>query len=238
MNDPDDRERAGNLRNLAAELDQTMALVDELVREIRAGALPSRSNGRLLALAGLLERRPDLTALPGLILEAYAQVADALGGIQRSREAIAHYSFGRFSLGHARLSEVTQATESATLELLNGLDRSLALVDAIAAFVPDQAAQEPVERLRHEVNELYGHLQFQDITAQQLAGMATRLEEIEARVRTALCLFECGSTATAPVSSTALSFNPEATFEAVESRQAIIDAEFARRAIDQEVPIQ
>ncbi|MGE0441729.1 MAG: hypothetical protein AB7L66_06065 [Gemmatimonadales bacterium] len=218
-----------DIRTLAGEIKGTMELVDQLVKEVRVGAEAHQLQGRLVELAEILTRRPDLTALPGLVVSAYSEVADALGGIQKSREAIQHYSFERLRRSHAKLSEVANATESATMELMNGIDRSLALIDQIGTLVPDGPdAQAPVDALRNEVSELFGHLQFQDITAQQLAGVGSLLEDIESRVQAALNLFD-GKPKGPQAASADLAYNADASFDGVEGRQAAIDAAFANK---------
>ena len=228
MSDNGARPATPDIRSLAAEIQGTMELVDQLVREVRVGAEAHQLQGRLVELANILDRRPDLAVLPGLVVKAYSEVTDALGGIQRSREAIQHYSFERLQRSHAKLSEVTTVTESATIELMNGLDRALALVDQVGGMIPEKPeATAAIDALRNEVNELFGHLQFQDITAQQLAGVGSLLEDIEARVQAVLTLFDRnGVGASAGDSSAHLAYNPDASFEGVEARQAAIDAAF------------
>lgn len=220
------------MRSLATELQSTMALVDQLVREVKVGAQAQHVHGRAVELANVLGKRPDLTALPVLVMRAMSEVTDALGGIQRGREALRHYSFERLQRTHAKLNEVTNATESATIQLMDGLDRALGLIDKVGGMVPNEAgAGETIDALRNEVNELFGHLQFQDITAQQLAGVGGLLEDIEARVRSVLSLFDGTAAARTAgvVGSAEAAFNSEASFDDVESRQAAIDAAFARR---------
>lgn len=169
----------------------------------------------------------------GGLAQAYSELTRALGGIQRSRQTLARYHVDRLEKGQAKLSEVSSATESATTALLNGLDRSLGLIDQIAA-TPGPSAP-AVEALREETNALYGLLQFQDITTQQLAGVATLLDDIADRVTHALELLDpgqhpAGVVAPAPAkdapAGTAATFNEEASFQNLEARQADIDQTF------------
>lgn len=225
----------GDLRTLAAEIQGTMDLVDQLVNEVNVGAEAHALQGRLVELAQVLGKRPDLTALPGIVLRAYSEVTDALGGIKQGREAIRHVTFERLQKSHAKLSEVANATESATMELMNGIDRSLGLIDQLAAMVPDTPeAGTAIDSLRGELNELFGHLQFQDITAQQLAGVGGLLEDIETRVQSVVSLFD-GRTpehAAAQADDTERhvngAYNADATFDDIRTRQAAIDAAFGK----------
>ena len=226
-----DHPGGADLRTLAAEIQHTKDLVDEVVKEVQASAVGHRMSDRLRSLGETLARRPDLTALPSLVLRVYSEVTDALGGIKRGREAIRHVAFERIQKSQARISEVTNATESATLELLNGLERSLGLIDRLCGMATNNPeAGAAIETLRSELNQLFGHLQFQDITAQQLAGVAGLLEDIEARVQSVVSLFDGrgGGTADDLGRPEDAPFNPAATFLDTQRRQAAIDAAFSK----------
>ncbi|MEO8450142.1 MAG: hypothetical protein ABI647_10155 [Gemmatimonadota bacterium] len=222
-----------NIRSLATELDQTMSLVNELVREIQAAAAAGQITGPVVALASSLTKRPDLAQLPAMMLRAYGGIMDALGGIQRRRETIQAFEAERLTVTQKQLSEVSTATESATIDIMDGLDRSLALIDqaqsqANAAGSSDLAGS--LELLRAELNQLFGHLQFHDITTQQLGGVGALLDEIEALVTDAARLFDQSTDLSAgdSVERPAGVFNPTATFADVKVRQAAIDAAFAK----------
>jgi hypothetical protein len=216
-----------DIRTLTTELESTMRLVRELVREVQLGASADQIRGRLVDLADHLTRRPDLAALPTLVIRAYAEVVDALGGIRLGRETIQSYQLDRIEAGHHQLSEVSSATESATMELMNGIDRSLALLDQVAAELPAAGAgRAALEALRHEMNDLFGPLQFQDITAQQLAGVGALLEHIEGRMRAVAILFNERTPPNGDVAADHAGSN-DASFANVKDRQAMIDAAFA-----------
>ena len=83
-----------------------------------------------------------------------------------------------FSEFEQKLTEVSSATEMATSELLDGLDRALRLVDQleVGPSSSDDDA-DPRDDLREELHTLVTVLQFQDITKQQLGNASTVLEE-------------------------------------------------------------
>ena len=83
-----------------------------------------------------------------------------------------------FSEFEQKLTEVSSATEMATSELLDGLDRALLLVDQleVGPSSSDDDA-DPRDDLREELHRLVTVLQFQDITKQQLGNASTVLEE-------------------------------------------------------------
>jgi chemotaxis regulatin CheY-phosphate phosphatase CheZ len=230
-----------DLRTLANELDTTMTLVRDLVHEVQVGPGREHLRGRLVELADRLAGRPDLTELPVMIVRAYSGLTEALGGIRVSREAIQSYAADRINRSQARLNEVSSATESATLELMNGIDRALAIIDELGREEqPADDTTAPINTLRDELNQLFGHLQFQDITAQQIAGVAAALEEIERQVHAVALLFDqheiAGMVAATPaapappVSTETLTYNADASFDRSIHRQAQADQAFAQAA--------
>ena len=83
-----------------------------------------------------------------------------------------------FSEFEQKLTEVSSATEMATSELLDGLDRALLLADQLEVepLSSDDDA-DPRDDLREELHTLVTALQFQDTTKQQLGNASTVLEE-------------------------------------------------------------
>lgn len=167
---------------------------------------------------------------PGVGLETAVRLLhELLGEVRLSREAMKAYSVHRLRDTHARLDEVTSTTESAATEMLNGLDRALATVDE-AQRTGGPAAAAVFDRLRAEVNELYGHLQFQDIISQQLAGVGALLAEIEARMETVADILDRSATpapAMPAAPAGALTYNPDASARDAAGRQATIDEAFS-----------
>ena len=228
------------VRALATELDTTLGLTAELVAAVRALPGPARSEA-ILQLAERLAGRPALTDLPAMLLRAHAEITDILSGIRLTREAIQAHTVDRLRDSKDRVHEVNATTESATLELMNGLDRSLELINTLETQSRGQTDEGGFEALRSQVSALYNHLQFQDITAQQLQGVAGSLLEIELRMSAVSALFDHGvlaagsalpRTAAASESSAGLAFNPDASMHHSRADQAMIDAAFqgARRA--------
>jgi hypothetical protein len=227
------------VRALATELDTTLGLTAELVAAVRASN-GSRSDSITL-LAERLSARTRLTDLPALLLRAHAEISDILSGIRVTREAIQAHTVERIRDSKDRLNDVSATTESATLELMNGLDRSLELINSLETQAKGQADSGGFEALRAQVSALYNHLQFQDITAQQLQGVTASLLDIELRMSAVSALFDHGilaansalpRAATGPESSAGLAFNPDATMHHSRADQAMVDAAFhgARRA--------
>jgi hypothetical protein len=126
-------------------------------------------------------------------------------------------------------------TESATLELMNGLDRSLELINSLENQSAGSASADGFQNLRDQVSALYNHLQFQDITAQQLQGVSHALLDLELRVAAVAALFDramhdgrhTGLLQRALEASSAhLPFNPDATMRRSRADQTMIDEAF------------
>lgn len=177
--------------------------------------------------------QPGPEPLPTAILRVSSELSQILSGIRHTRETIQSYSVERLRDSHERLNEVTSTTETAAMQMLNGLDRTLAMIDQLEGSSESGPPHGACDALRAEVNQLYGHLQFQDIIAQQLHGVAGLLGEVERRVRTITDLFDesvgahCGGdrpAARMPLDHSA--FNPDASMHDAADRQAMIDEAF------------
>ncbi len=230
-----------DIRTLASEMDTTMSLVHALVREVQSGDPNDPARANMVQIAYQISRRPDLTGLPSILLRAYSEIMEALGGIRLSRETIRSFALDRLHNSQNKLSEVTSVTESATLELMDGLERAISLIDRIEAGVEPTngttglaAVPDGFGNLRAELNQLFHHLQFQDITAQQLQGVTALLGDIERRIQAVAMIFDHTSAgqpepellSDAATDSQGLSFNPDATLRAHNERQALIDQAF------------
>lgn len=173
---------------------------------------------------------PDSHVLPSATLRLSAELSRVLNGIRATRETIQTFSTDRLRDTHARLHEVSSTSESAAMEMLNGLDRTLAMIDDLERSAGAHASPELYQALRAEVNQQYSHLQFQDIIAQQLNGVAGLLIEVEQRVQTVAGLFDDllgGQRAAGTgVLLDPQSYNPDATMRGAGDRQAMIDEAF------------
>jgi hypothetical protein len=91
---------------------------------------------------------------------------------------------------HRRLREVSSAAEAATTDMLDGLNRVVSLVEQLdaAATCSDAERHEMAASLRDEVSSLSNHLQFQDITSQQLLYLSALLGDMRTRLADAVAL--------------------------------------------------
>jgi hypothetical protein len=226
---------AAQVKALASELEPALRLLGELITELQSHRNDWQQSVRVAELVSQLETQPNLAELPAVLLRAHTEINEILGGIRLTREAIEAHAVDRIRETKAKLSDVASTTESATLELMNGLDRSLELINTLETQANGAAPSDGFESLRGEVSTLYNHLQFQDITAQQLQGVGAALLDLETRVSGVAALFDSalghGAGAelllrTADSSSAHLSFNPHATMKRSRADQAAIDEAF------------
>ncbi len=224
------------IKALAGDLQATFALLDELITELRLHQAEWAHSGRTAELVARLSAQPHLVELPAVLLCAHEEIAKVLAGIRRTRSALESHAVERLRDTQHRLSDVTATTEHATIELLNGLDRSLELIDTLEREAHAEAQAGSFQALRQEVSALYHHLQFQDIAAQQLQGVTHSLLDLEVRVGAVAALFDRTLGAAegraslpgiaAPPPPGPLAYNPHATMRRNAADQALIDQTF------------
>jgi hypothetical protein len=222
--------------SIESDLETTLTLLHQLFIEVQQMEPTLRSARRIQTIMVSLKQQPNLDNLPQTMLKIYAQVMEALSGIRISRDLIQAYSADGLRATHARISEVNSATETAAMELLNGLDRTQAMIDQLQAGGDSASAVANFDRLRNEVNQLYSCLQFQDIITQQLHGVSAQLAEVEQRMEQVASLFDeqlglrNEDSAPPPVAmADARTFNAHASMHNVADRQALIDQAFSAR---------
>lgn len=221
---------------IGSELETTLTLLHELFIEVQQMEPTLRSARRIQAIMVSLMQRPSIDNLPQTMLKIYAQVMEALSGIRVTRDLIQAYSADGIRATHARISEVNSTTENAAMELLNGLDRTQALIDQLQSGGNADSAVANFDLLRNEVNQLYSCLQFQDIITQQLHGVSAQLAEVEQRMEQVASLFDEqlglrkeGPAAPPVAPPDPRTFNAQASMQNVADRQALIDEAFSIR---------
>lgn len=214
---------------VGSQLQHSLDLLHQLYLDVEAPGDDLEGRARIQQTVQALRRQPNLQALPATLLRVYTELSQALRSIRHTRETIQSYSIERLRDTHARLSEVSATSETAAMEMLNGLDRTLAMIDRLQQGSAEQQPTAMCEALRAEVNQLYGCLQFQDIIAQQLRGVGALLVEVEQRVEGIASLFDAAvdPTDAAPIAPPEPeSYNPDASIRDASHRQALIDEAF------------
>ncbi|MDP1859633.1 MAG: hypothetical protein Q8K82_13240 [Gemmatimonadaceae bacterium] len=116
-----------------------------------------------------------------------SELLSVLDSLRQSRFVLAKSPVDKIQQTHEKLREVSDATETAATDVLNGLERATSMVDDLEVYAGEHA--EPDDRaatirgaLRDELFALVGHMQFQDITSQQLNYALSVLTDVEARL--------------------------------------------------------
>jgi chemotaxis regulatin CheY-phosphate phosphatase CheZ len=184
-----------------------------------------------------------LPQLPGLFMRAMGEVHAMLDSIRSGREHIRAATCERLAHTNEKLAEVSSATANAAQDIMDALDRAIAKVDELES--PD--VQADADRgaairtdLRDELFAVMGHMQFQDITSQQIMHVQSLLAEMEGRLTDIASIFDqqSGDTGTTPANRTVAtqvapdkqSFDPNATLDNAATRQALADALVGRGA--------
>ena len=92
---------------------------------------------------------------------------------------------------HGHLREVSSATETATTDILDGLGRAAGLVEQLdGPSTPTDAERHLMAALlRDELSNVVNHLQFQDITGQQLKHIGNLLADMNRRITQVVKIF-------------------------------------------------
>jgi chemotaxis regulatin CheY-phosphate phosphatase CheZ len=228
---------AQDTRPLPPELIQdseaALRLVDALVAELARSEDDDDDeiNGRIMALLDYLgERRTEAIGVEVLLVRMYAELQRILYNVRRSRGLLEEAAIQHLETTSAKLHEVSSTTEFAATNMLDGVDRSLALVDHVQLNPKDDDA---FANLRDELHALITALQFQDIISQQLDHASTIIAEMESQLRSVTRMFAVSMVAGtdpvehAPLISGALTFDPAASVSGAANRQALADDIFA-----------
>jgi len=182
--------RSEALRDSQATLRQVESILSGLGEASDAGV---RRPDRVDRVVTKLEsRRVSLKELVSVLLSTYMEITEVIHALRQSRGILEQAAMERIQSTHRKLTEVSTATEMATTGMLDGLDRSLALLDRMEPSSDADKEPQVREQLREELHAMMNLLQFQDITAQQLGSANGVLEDIEGRLVQLRRLFDLG----------------------------------------------
>lgn len=216
----------------------TLRLLDAELGELA----PRRATDTSTA-ASLAATERVLPLLPALFVRAMGEVQAMLASIRTGRENIRAATTERLAHTNEKLDEVSSATGKAALDIMDALDRAIAKVDDLEtedALADATKAASIRGDLRDELFAVMGHMQFQDITSQQIMHVQSLLADMEGRLTEIANLFdhEAGETSS-PAQGTAApprtqkdaqAFDPNATLADADSRQALADSLVGRGA--------
>ena len=211
------------------ESEAALRLVDHELKELHD--LPDSAAPPVPPLS-----RSGLGDISVLLAQANTQIISVLTRLREGRAAIESTAVGKVRLTQDKLREVTSATEDAATNIMDACDRATGFVDELDAIdtadAPDRGKASSLRgSLRDELFLMMGALQFQDITAQQLAHASAVLDEMEQRMIEVAKLFdpavalECASLAHTK-DNRSQAYDANATTRNADSRQALADEIF------------
>jgi chemotaxis regulatin CheY-phosphate phosphatase CheZ len=217
-----------------------LRLVDSALNELRGIAPGVLEEGATLEGndAGQPSAAEDdpgaLAALPRMLLKAYSEIISVLECLKQSRGMLERTAVERLHHTHEKLREVSSTTENAATNMLDGLDRALGLIDRLDAESAPEASENAAAlraQLRDELFAMMSHLQFHDITTQQLNYTSSVLIDMESRLAQVAKVFDPRSFGVelpqaAAAANGPVAFDPGATVENAEVRQALADEIF------------
>lgn len=233
--------------DLLYDSEATLRLVDTALDSIRepegAPDAPHGAMHRAMA-ASVGARTPrDFSGIDGgpigllglsqILARSYSEIVSVLGSLRESRSLLERTAVDRLHHTNAKLREVSDATESAATNILDGLERCVGMVDELDASEGDASAATRGQ-LRDELFTLMGHMQFQDITTQQINYASSVLNDMEDRLAQLALVLDPASFGAHEVSEALervgpTHFDPAASTQNAEQRQAVADEVFEQR---------
>jgi chemotaxis regulatin CheY-phosphate phosphatase CheZ len=228
---------------LLYDSEATLRLLDAEVARVRKDdAAPGPADPALQPVEGLVQnlhsfdKKPAIMLLPHVLTKATDEIRAMLASLRDSRAALEHATVDRLATTQNKLREVSSATEVAATDMLDGLDRAQQLIDQLDGLddAPVERRKDIRNQLRDEIFTVMSHLQFQDITTQQLNHASRILIEMEERLNEVARIIDPDSSGfhTASVREEAIpdekTFDPNATVKDAETRQALADEVFRK----------
>ena len=196
---PQTERREGVLEDSEATLRQVAVALKDFGGAAEAPPVTD-TDSPVRSLLDHLEGQPKgLGDLIEVLFRTHGQIMAVIDGLRHSRGLLEQHAMDRLHTTHEKLQEVSSATEVAATGMLDGLDRSLVLVDRLESDSQlegdsdtPETSPELHDELRDELHQLITLLQFQDITAQQLGYASTVLADIEDRLIELADFFDVG----------------------------------------------
>jgi len=176
-------------QELLYDSEASFRLVDNAIEEL--SVTDADPDGAAKAALQHVMTRPGIAVLSEALFRAYSETSALLDRFRESAGVLDTSGIDKLQQMHGRLHEVSSATETATSDILDGLGRAVTLVEQLDAATPvtDDARHRMAASLREELSGLSNHLQFQDITSQQLVHIAALLGDTRTRLAELASMF-------------------------------------------------
>lgn len=168
----------------------------------------------------------EMAELPEIFARATVIINQMLERLREGQEVLQRRAVQKLQHTNAKLSEISSATESAATDIMDGLDRALLVIDELDGEDVGPRGAEIGGRLRDELFDVMTHLQFQDITSQQLGYAASLIEDMERSMSEFASLFDLQTAVRSPegeLPEEPRTFDPFATTHGAQQRQALVD---------------
>ena len=235
-----ERNRVPN--DVLSDSEAALRMMDAILEELQGGkdrdeaALDHAVGQVMQRLEAVTPGSPDLAAL---VMHVYLDVIETLRILRRTRSALERATVEQVQATQQKLREVSSTTELAATDMLDGLDRAIAMVDRLEALAADRQDDEESKNVRAELREelyrLIVVLQFQDIAAQQLSYASSVLRNVEQRLERVVGLLDEADLVSSPDSEgeapdqaheRTRTYDPAASMLDAEDRQALADEIF------------
>ena len=213
---------------LLYDSEASLRLVDHAIEELNETGAEIDDDARGF-LEHVMSQPGGFAELSRTLLRAYAET---VGIVQRLRESCGMVDpdgSDKLQQMHGRLREVSTATETATTGILDSVTRALAIADRLDSAT-EADRKRLVAQLKDELRGVPNHLQFQDITAQQLSHIASLLADMRRRISQITTMFAPPAVNFAKEEPAAFDPNATAVAGANLLGQAVADEIFAVRA--------
>ncbi len=216
---------------LLYDSEASLRLVDHAIEELNTSGTDLDDDARSF-LEHVMSQPGGFAELSRTLLRAYAETAGIANRLRDSCGIAENGGLDRLQQMHGRLREVSTATETAATDMLDGLGRTVDLIEQldVNATLSDTDRHRMLASVRDELGGVMNHLQFQDITSQQLGHIASLLSEMRGRINQIVTIFAQPDTRFVADDLVTGSFDPHATTAPSGDRQAIADEIFAIRA--------
>jgi hypothetical protein len=177
-------------QELLYDSEASLRLVDNAIEEL--SETPAELDGEAQGVSQHVMAQPGIAILSETLLRAYSETASLLSRFRDSAGVLDTAGLDKLQQMRGRLHEVSSATETATSDILDGLGRAVAVVEQLdsSTTLPDADRHRMAASLREELGGLSSHLQFQDITSQQLVHIAALLGDMRERLSEVASMFD------------------------------------------------
>jgi len=217
-------------QELLYDSEASLRLVDHAIEELSASGAELDREARGF-LEHVMSQPGGFAELSRTLLRAYAETVGIVIRMRESSGMLDGAGIEKLEQMHGRLKEVSEATETATTGILDGLARAITLTEKFddIASLSETERKQMTASLREELSGVVNHLQFQDITSQQLRHIANLLADMRQRISQVVAIFAPAASFEKTGASAPVPIDPAMTELIGGDLQAVADEIFAIR---------